>query len=191
MRLQKAAHCFCIAPMRIITLNLFAFALLLLLSGCFHLKPSEAQSRLHLLDQSAIVAWTESADNEPATRTLRIQRVELPDYLEDLRIFYRRSDGSPAYVDTDRWAEPLRDGIVRYLNASIVRSGRDDLEGNLRLRFNGFEAVRGSGVWVDVRVEYGNTSQDLRFRHGAGKYPTVAAMVAEMAAALDVLIQRL
>jgi uncharacterized lipoprotein YmbA len=191
IRLQKMRHCFCILPMRIIVSQFPAFVLLLILSGCFHLKPSEDRTRLHLLDQSEIVAWTQSAKAISTGPVLRIQRVDLPDYLEDLRIFYRRSDGSPAYVDTDRWAEPLRVGIARYINAAIAQSDRSELEGNLRLRFNAFDAVRGSGVWVDVQVEHGNTSRALRYRHGTGEYPGVAAMVAEMAAALDDLIERL
>jgi hypothetical protein len=191
IRLQKMRHCFCMTPMRIFISQFLAFALLLILSGCFHLKPSEERTRLHLLDQSEIVAWTQAAKHDSTSAALRIQRVELPDYLEDLRIFYRRSDGSPVYVDTDRWAEPLRFGIARYLNAAIAQSDRSELAGNPRLRFNAFEAVRGSGVWVDVQIEQGNANSALRFLHGTGEYPSVAAMVAEMASALDELIERL
>ncbi len=177
--------------MRLIISRFSVFALLLIVSGCFHLKPGEERTRLHLLDQSEIVAWTQATELESTSAALRIQRVELPDYLEDLRIFYRRSDGSPVYVDTDRWAEPLRVGIPRYLNAAILQSDRSDLEGNLRLRFNAFDAVSGSGVWVDVQVEQGNNSRLLRFRHGSGEYTSVAVMIAEMAAALNELIERL
>lgn len=174
--------------MRILLFTLFLLLYSSLLTGCFHLKPSEQKTRLHLLDQSAIVEWVAADGVEQPIFGARVQRVDLPEYLLDARIFYRSADGTPVYVDTDRWAEPLRDGIARYLGTLLTQAEYAEREDNLRLRFHSFEAVRGSGVWVDVNAEIDGVSQRIRFRHGAGQYPNVEAMVAEKAAALDALL---
>jgi hypothetical protein len=172
-------------------LALISFTLLLFGSACFHLKPTNHQVRLHLLDQSSIVDWTQYETLANPENSPRIQRVDLPDYLHELRIFYRRADGTPAYVDTDRWAEPLRDGIARYLAIALVGNDKLTSTTGLRLDFRSFDPVRGSGVWVDVAVEHNNTVRHLRFREGTGHYRSTEALIAEMAAALDTLITKL
>jgi len=85
-------------------------AVLLLTGGC----TSSPATSLYLL--------TAVPEPAPATRfdaPVGVGPVLLPDYLDRLQVVTRTPSGELAVSDTQRWAEPLQDGLIRVLDENL------------------------------------------------------------------------
>lgn len=84
-----------------------------LAAGCGSSPPT----RLHLL--SAPPGAPASA---PLGATVGVGPVTVPEYLDRLQLVAREDAGSLVVSDTQRWAEPLREGLARVLAESLAAS---------------------------------------------------------------------
>ena len=96
-------------------------ALTLVAAGC--LSPRADVSTFFLLTS----AEAPGAVGPPLGGTLGLGPVTLPGYLDRSELVTRLSDNQVAVSPTARWAEPLRDNVLRALSQNLVRVlGPDD-----------------------------------------------------------------
>ncbi len=96
-------------------------ALTLVAAGC--LSPRADVSTFFLLTSAEAPA----AVGTPLGGTLGLGPVTLPGYLDRSELVTRLSDNQVAVSPTARWAEPLRDNVLRALSQNLVRTlGTDD-----------------------------------------------------------------
>ena len=83
----------------------------ILAAGCASSPPTG----LYLL-----AALAQPASAQPFPNSLGIGPVSLPDYLDRLQIVTRGASGEIAVSDTERWAEPLHEGLARVLDENLA-----------------------------------------------------------------------
>jgi hypothetical protein len=83
----------------------------LLAAGC----ASSPSTGLYLL-----AALPQAAPAQPFPDSLGIGPVTLPDYLDRLQVVARGASGELAVSDTERWAEPLHEGLARVLDRNLA-----------------------------------------------------------------------
>ena len=67
-----------------------------------------------------LAALAQPASAQPFPNSLGIGPVSLPDYLDRLQIVTRGASGEIAVSDTERWAEPLHEGLARVLDENLA-----------------------------------------------------------------------
>jgi uncharacterized lipoprotein YmbA len=67
-----------------------------------------------------LAALPQPAPAQPFPNSLGIGPVSLPDYLDRLQIVTRAASGEIAVSDTERWAEPLHEGLARVLDENLA-----------------------------------------------------------------------
>ncbi len=82
-----------------------------LAAGC----ASSPSSGLHLL-----AALPQAGPAQPFPDSLGIGPVTLPDYLDRLQVVTRGASSGLAVSDTERWAEPLHEGLARVLDRNLA-----------------------------------------------------------------------
>ena len=88
-----------------------ALAVVLVLTGGCSSSPATS---LYLL-----TAMREPAPSPRFEASLGVGPVLLPDYLDRLQVVTRTPSGELAVSDTQRWAEPLQDGLMRVLDENL------------------------------------------------------------------------
>ncbi len=102
-----------------------------------------------------LAAQPQPAPAQPFPDSLGIGPVDLPDYLDRLQIMTRGASGEIAVSDTERWAEPLHEGLARILGENLAA-----LLGTQRIVRFPWPASLAPDVQVAVEV--------LRFETGPG-----------------------
>lgn len=83
----------------------------ILAAGC----ASSPSTGLYLL-----AALPQAAPAQTFPDSLGIGPVSLPDYLDRLQVVARGASGELAVSDTERWAEPLHEGLARVLDQNLA-----------------------------------------------------------------------
>jgi uncharacterized lipoprotein YmbA len=84
-------------------------------SGCSILQPRTDPTRYYVL--TAVSSKTEAP---PATRSIGIERISLPDYLARPELVRRTAENELKIADYEHWGEPLKDGFGRTLHEDLA-----------------------------------------------------------------------
>jgi uncharacterized lipoprotein YmbA len=149
--------------------------LLLLLAssvGCRTFQPVTDNTRHFIL------AAPPQPDAEAAAGSIRLglAKVTLPGYLEPRWIAWRNGENEIRYLENERWAEPLEEGMVRVIGRELSRApeigtvhfqswSRRTVDLVLRIRVHQFEASEGGKVVLVA--DYQVTSPDGETIHAA------------------------
>lgn len=94
---------------------LAALGLAMTTAGCTFLKPAQNESHYYILSSAPNAALTGQPEPASRSRLIRLQPVELADYLATKDIAVRYGTNQVAFALFHRWAEPLDSGIRRVL----------------------------------------------------------------------------
>ena len=86
-----------------------------LAGGCTFLEPQPDTTRFYVL-----AALAEPAPEAPKSPALGIGPVQLPAYLGRFEMAYRSTTTEVRYVQGERWAEPLDEGVARVLSENVA-----------------------------------------------------------------------
>jgi uncharacterized lipoprotein YmbA len=141
--------------------------------GCRTFQPVTDNTRHFILTAAA-----ETATAEPAAGAVRLglASIQLPAYLEPQSIAWRTGQNEIRYLENERWAEPLEEGILRVIGRELSRApeigtvhfqlwSRRTVDLVLRIRVHQFEASEGGKVVLDA--DYQLTSPDGETIHVA------------------------
>lgn len=93
-----------------------------LLAGCVNLQPVADPTRHYVLASTARPVRAASGE---CTTTLVLGPVTLPAHLENARIAVRVGANEIRYSEYHRWAEPLRESVVRVLREELAAADAD------------------------------------------------------------------
>jgi uncharacterized lipoprotein YmbA len=89
-----------------------------LVSGCLNFKPAIDTTRFYVL--MPLVAPTPGGAACDQALAVGISRIDLPEYLQQKRIVFRKGQSQIQYCESSHWAERLDKGIQRVLGANIA-----------------------------------------------------------------------
>ncbi len=148
--------------------------LLLICTACIRLGPEPQPSRYYLLAPQEEVLNTYPADS----LKLALGPVSFPPYLDRPQLVTRNSRNEIVVAELDRWAEPLRDNLLRVLKENLARNLKgatisdypwqpsDERGLNLQLSINQFDGVLGQKTSVDIRWTLFNANGTLVLDRG-------------------------
>lgn len=90
-------------------------SVMVLTAGCSFLKPVKENTHYHILAPTSKVAATAHPGTNGQQRIIRLQPVDLAEYLQGRDIAILSGAHELTYPVNDRWAEPLDAGIRRVL----------------------------------------------------------------------------
>src|SRR5688572_23267867 len=89
--------------------------LVLVLSGCSVLKPVTDETRYYVLND--LPAKTPQLLGAPS---IGLEPVQLPEYLNRSELVARLGSNELKIYDSDRWGEPIKEGIERTLRRDLA-----------------------------------------------------------------------
>ncbi len=123
---------------------LFALVISSGVAGCSPLSPREDPSRFFLLTSSPHETGTPSSSADTSAGAIAVGPLDLPTYLSGPLLVTRIDDNEVQISDFERWAEPLRDNLLRVL--------AEDLTGQLQSRVVVFPALLSEDVRLRVPI---------------------------------------
>jgi uncharacterized lipoprotein YmbA len=133
--------------------------LLLICSACIRLGAEPQPARYYLLAPQEETQSSYAMDN----LKLALGPISFPPYLDRPQLVTRNSRNEIVVAEFDRWAEPLRDNLLRVLKENLARKligatisdypwqPTDQRGLNLQLTINQFDAVLQQQSSVDIR----------------------------------------
>ena len=173
--------------------------LTLVVAGC--LSPRTDLSTFFLLTSTAAPGTI----GTPLAGTLGLGPVTLPGYLDRSELVTRLSENQLAVSEIERWAEPLRDNVLRALSENLVRMLRPDdyvsypwyesarVDYGVSVEFTRFEADSTGSVTLDAdwRITSGHPQVTLYRGESLIQESTSAATTDRSVAALSRALARL
>jgi len=122
----------------------FALAVSAVAAGCSPLSPREDSSRFFLLTSTAPATGAPSPSADTPAGSIAVGPLDLPTYLSGPLLVTRIDDNEVRISDSERWAEPLRDNMLRVL--------AENLSGQLQARVVVFPALLSEEVRLRVPI---------------------------------------
>ena len=143
------------------TVHFFALFVIFLGHGCIIPESNHVAPDFYLLSDLALPAEQTPHDTE---LTFYLREIELPRYQKEPRMVIRPSEHTIQFRESDRWGEPLEDGISRAVSLNIQNQvsksqfsifpnrRKEDLAWDLSISFSSFELI-GQEVVVIAKWE--------------------------------------
>ena len=143
------------------TVHFFALFLIFLGHGCIIPESNHVAPDFYLLSDLALPAEQSPHDTK---LTFYLREIELPRYLKEPRMVIRPSEHTIQFRESERWGEPLEDGISRAVSLNIQNQvsksqfsifpnrRKEGLAWDLSISFSSFELI-GQEVVVVARWE--------------------------------------
>lgn len=144
------------------------FSLLFLCASCIQIGSTPQPINYYLLETISKVPET-----HPEVRLdIHLELINFPEYLDQLQIVTKNSDNGILFSDSERWAEPIRENLIRVIRENIAmiipnstisvgpweRSTENAIK--VELLFNQFSGKLGKYAHTDIR---------WRMSHGGGQ----------------------
>ncbi|MEZ5277580.1 MAG: PqiC family protein [Opitutaceae bacterium] len=178
-------------------LLLLPFALAGLLSGCLNTTPAVDARRHFVLDNQADIQSASGAVVKETT--VGLMPVLLPSYLHDNRLTVRKSGTEVVYLEQDRWAGRLDQGLSQFIGnrveenlegVSVLQApwNRGDVDYELRIKYSrcevtteGLAVVAAEWSCTDQSVPRNSLRGQVRIeRPGPSPYDSTAASIATL-----------
>jgi uncharacterized protein len=133
---------------------------LLALVGCIIPESNHIQPDFFLLSHTSSDANQSKAKGD---HSFYLREIELPQYLKDSRMVVRPTSHTIIFRDSDRWGEPLEDGIARVLALNLQEQiydsiysvfpnrRKDGLRWDLAISFSRFEKISNDRVLINSK----------------------------------------
>jgi uncharacterized lipoprotein YmbA len=143
------------------TVHFFALFVIFLGHGCIIPESNHVAPDFYLLSDLALPAEQTPHDTE---LTFYLREIELPRYLKEPRMVIRPSEHTIQFRESERWGEPLEDGISRAVSLNIQNQvsksqfsifpnrRKEGLDWDLSISFSSFELI-GQEVVVVAKWE--------------------------------------
>ena len=143
------------------TVHFFALFVIFLGHGCIIPESNHVAPDFYLLSDLALPAEQTPHDAE---LTFYLREIELPRYLKEPRMVLRPSEHTIKFRESERWGEPLEDGISRAVSLNIQNQvsksqfsifpnrRKEGLAWDLSISFSSFELI-GQEVVVVAKWE--------------------------------------
>jgi uncharacterized lipoprotein YmbA len=143
------------------TVHFFALFVIFLGHGCIIPESNHVAPDFYLLSDLALPAEQNPHDAE---LTFYLREIELPRYLKEPRMVIRPSEHTIQFRESERWGEPLEDGISRAVSLNIQNQvsksqfsifpnrRKEGLDWDLSISFSSFELI-GQEVVVVAKWE--------------------------------------
>jgi uncharacterized lipoprotein YmbA len=143
------------------TVHFFALFVIFLGHGCIIPESNHVAPDFYLLSDLALP--TEQTPHD-AELTFYLREIELPRYLKEPRMVIRPSEHTIQFRESERWGEPLEDGISRAVSLNIQNQvsksqfsifpnrRKEGLDWDLSISFSSFELI-GQEVVVVAKWE--------------------------------------
>ena len=141
--------------------HFFALFMIFLGQGCIIPESNHVAPDFYLLSDLALPAEQTLHDTE---LTFYLREIELPRYLKEPRMIIRPSEHTVQFRESERWGEPLEDGISRAVSLNIQNQvsksqfsifpnrRKEGLAWDLSISFSSFELI-GQEVVVVAKWE--------------------------------------
>ena len=126
------------------TVHFFAFFVIFLGHGCIIPESNHVAPDFYLLSDLALPAEQTPHDTE---LTFYLREVELPRYLKEPRMVIRPSEHTIKFRESERWGEPLEDGISRAVSLNIQNQVS-------KSQFSIFPNRRKEGLAWDISISF-------------------------------------
>ena len=143
------------------TVHFFALFVIFLGHGCIIPESNHVAPDFYLLSDLALPSEQSPHDTE---LTFYLREIELPRYLKEPRMVIRPSEHTIQFRESERWGEPLEDGISRAVSLNIQNQvsksqfsifpnrRKEGLDWDLSISFSSFELI-GQEVVVVAKWE--------------------------------------
>ena len=143
------------------TVHFFALFVIFLGHGCIIPESNHIAPDFYLLSDLALPSEQSPHDTE---LTFYLREIELPRYLKEPRMVIRPSEHTIQFRESERWGEPLEDGISRAVSLNIQNQvsksqfsifpnrRKEGLDWDLSISFSSFELI-GQEVVVVAKWE--------------------------------------
>ena len=143
------------------TVHFFALFVIFLGHGCIIPESNHVAPDFYLLSDLALPSEQSPHDTE---LTFYLREIELPRYLKEPRMVIRPSEHTIKFRESERWGEPLEDGISRAVSLNIQNQvsksqfsifpnrRKEGLAWDLSISFSSFELI-GQEVVVVAKWE--------------------------------------
>ena len=143
------------------TVHFFALFVIFLGHGCIIPESNHVAPDFYLLSDLALPSEQRPHDTE---LTFYLREIELPRYLKEPRMVIRPSEHTIQFRESERWGEPLEDGISRAVSLNIQNQvsksqfsifpnrRKEGLDWDLSISFSSFELI-GQEVVVVAKWE--------------------------------------
>ena len=126
------------------TVHFFALFVIFLGHGCIIPESNHVAPDFYLLSDLALPAEQTPHDTE---LTFYLREVELPRYLKEPRMVIRPSEHTIKFRESERWGEPLEDGISRAVSLNIQNQVS-------KSQFSIFPNRRKEGLAWDISISF-------------------------------------
>ncbi len=151
------------------TVHFFALFVIVLGQGCIIPESNHVAPNFYLLSDLALPVEQTPHDTE---LTFYLREIELPRYLKEPRMVIRPSEHTIKFRESERWGEPLEDGISRAVSLNIQNQvsksqfsifpnrRKEGLAWDLSISFSSFELI-GQEVVVVAKWEAKKKGEEL------------------------------
>ena len=187
--------------------NTAAAALALVLTGCIGSNDTVIQERHYSLLLDALQSPVVSTPTEPATATIAVLPVQIPEYLRSRNLVMQVGDNEVLPARRHFWAEPLEESIRQVLRhdldaslgiTAVSRQPNTDVECHLFVAFERFHATDRARVVASGRYRlitpggiYEHDFDVSREQRGDGYSAAVSELRRSVASLADEIVSEL